>query len=259
MSRFAAYLGPAVALETFLLTPEHSLVRQSWEREDLDRTPFKPDGFGIGWYDPEDRPATYRNLVPIWSDPNLRPLARTLHQPLWVGSVRSATPDSETGTGDTQPFASEQLLFMHSGFVTDFVMAARPRIRHWLRPEIEAEIHGRTDSEYLFAVLRQTLDGDPDLLPEDGLRQLCELVARWSPEGGSLLNLCVTDGFRIYAVRHALGEQCATLYYTTDDDLFPNGQIVASEPLTDSEFWRPVPAHHLLILDPDDPPALSPL
>jgi len=31
---------------------------------------------------------------------------------------------------------------------------------------------------------------------------------------------------------------------------------VASEPLTDSEFWQPMPEYHLLILSPHKPPEL---
>ena len=39
------------------------------------------------------------------------------------------------------------------------------------------------------------------------------------------------------------------LYYTTDDELFPGGQLLASERFTDDSFWQPVPEHHILILD----------
>ncbi|VAW79523.1 hypothetical protein MNBD_GAMMA13-168 [hydrothermal vent metagenome] len=68
--------------------------------------------------------------------------------------------------------------------------------------------------------------------------------------------MVVSDGERLYAVRHAIGDACPTLYYTTDDDAFPDGQLIASEPLTESGVWQSVPEHQILILDPEEPPEL---
>jgi glutamine amidotransferase len=66
----------------------------------------------------------------------------------------------------------------------------------------------------------------------------------------------ITDGQRLYATRHGLNHECPSLYYTTDDELFPGGQVIASERLTGDSYWQPVPEHHILILDPDKPPEL---
>jgi glutamine amidotransferase len=66
----------------------------------------------------------------------------------------------------------------------------------------------------------------------------------------------VSDGERLYAVRHALDDEPPTLYYTADDEAFPNAQLMASERLTESAFWQAVPEHHILILDPEEPPEL---
>jgi glutamine amidotransferase len=259
MCRFAAYLGPEVPLERLLLQPDHSLVKQSYQPREMATALLNADGFGVGWFNEDERPAAYRNTLPIWADPNIADLARSFQRPLWLAYVRSATDGFSTGLSNTQPFTDTELVFFHNGFVDGFAAGARPRLRQWLRPEIEAGIHGNTDSEYLFAVLRQLLWEDEEASVEDALRSMCELVADWAGRQRALLNLAVSDGRRVYSLRHALHFDCPSLYYTTDDELFPAAQVLASEPLTEAGFWQPVPPHHLLILDPDEPPALAAL
>jgi len=259
MCRFAAYLGPELLLERFLLQPPHSLVKQSWQPREMRNAVLNADGFGVGWYNADQAPAAYRNTLPIWADPNLAALGRSLARPLWLAYVRSATDGFSTGFANTQPFLDDELIFLHNGFVAGFPDSARPRIRRWLHPEFEASVHGNTDSEYLFAVLRQLYWEDGENTLEHALPRLCEQLAHWAPERPQLLNLAIADGRRVYALRHALAEDCPSLYYTTDDEQFPGGQLLASEPLTETGLWQPVPPHHLLILDPDEPPSLLPL
>lgn len=257
MCRFAAYLGPELLLGRFLLEPSHSLVKQAWQPREMQTALLNADGFGVGWYN-EAIPATYRNMLPIWADPNLAELARSLQREFWLGHVRSATPGFTAGHANTQPFSDGELLFAHNGFITDFSSTARPRLRRWLQPTIEAGIHGSTDSEYLFAVLRQLLAEDEERDLSDALRLLPQLLLEWGAEQ-ALLSIALTDGARIVAMRHALDADCPSLYFTVDDELFPGAQLLASEPLTQTGLWQSVPAHHLLILNRDEPPHLMPL
>ncbi len=259
MCRLAAYLGPPILLEQFLLRPVHSLVQQSWRPREMNTALMNADGFGIGWFDDDERPAAYRLTHPIWSDTNLHHLGRSLRRPLWLAYVRSATEGFGTGLVNTQPFMDDELVFLHNGFIAPFAERVRGLMRRWLLPELEAGIHGSTDSEYVFACLRQLYQEDADVSLEEAIRRLSRQLERWLDTETMLLNLAISDGRRIYALRHAVGADCPSLYYTTDDDLFPGGQVVASEPLTESEYWRPLPPGHLLVLDPDEPPSLTPL
>jgi len=52
------------------------------------------------------------------------------------------------------------------------------------------------------------------------------------------------------------GERRTVLYYTTDDETFPDARRLASEPLTESGIWQSVPEHQILILSPEEPPEL---
>ncbi len=256
MCRMAAYLGPEITLRQFLLEPGHSLMEQAWRPQELLYGALNADGFGFGWYVEDGTPAVYTSPMPIWSDVNLQHLGRALASDLWLAAVRSATPGLPVNQANTQPFCDTELVFMHNGLIENFALTVRPQVRQFIDPGIEAEVQGNTDSEYLFALLRHLLAGDRELSVEDGLISLYEVLQEWLGPRPALVNLVVTEGERLYAARHAFNHVCPSLYYTTDDENFPGGQLVASERLTDAEFWQPVPEHHLLILDPEEPPEL---
>jgi gamma-glutamyl hercynylcysteine S-oxide hydrolase len=256
MCRLAAYLGPAISLQQFLIDPPHSLYRQSREPWELKYAKLNADGFGFGWFDPAGQPAVYTNSAPIWTDANLPALARSLHQTLWIAEVRSATAGSPVHPLNTPPFSDGQRLFVHNGFITDFHQTVRPNMLRRLAPAVSAEIRGNTDSEYLFACLRQILLDDAGRQPVQAVRQLYALIAGMVGDQPALLNLVVTDADSIYAARHALNHESPSLYYSTTDPDFPGGQLVASERFSENPGWLAVPDHHVVVLRPQQPPEL---
>jgi len=256
MCRLAAYVGPEISLGDFLLKPTHGLMQQSWQPREMNDARLNADGYGFAWFAADNIPARFTNFMPIWSDTNLEALGRSLFSDLWLASVRSATPGLMTTQANTQPFIDEQLLFLHNGRISDFGARVRPRLRQLLAPEIEATVQGNTDSEYLFALLRHILTQDADLPIDESLIELLNILEDLLGEQTALLNIIVADGERIYALRHAIRDECPSLYFTTDDDDYPEGLLVASEPLTESKFWQAVPPHHILILDPEEPAQL---
>ncbi|MCG6899326.1 MAG: ergothioneine biosynthesis protein EgtC [Gammaproteobacteria bacterium] len=256
MCRLAAYLGPDITLQQFLFEPDHSLYKQSWEPRELKYTKFNADGYGFGWFSQDGIPSAYTSILPIWSDRNLPSLARTLTNSLWLAEVRSATAGNPVHQYNTAPFCDDQLVFVHNGFIRNFHLQVLPRISPILAPVIAADIHGNTDSEYLFACMRQMLLDDEDLDLTGALQKLFEWLEKRITDEEALLNIIVSDGNRLYASRHGFNHECASLYYTTDDELFPGAQLIASERFSEDSFWQPVPEHHLLILDRDNPPEL---
>jgi len=256
MCRFAAYLGPAISLQQFLIDPPHSLYRQSWEPRELKYAKLNADGFGFGWFAPDGRPAVYTHTAPIWADGNLPALARSLHEPLWVAEVRSATAGNPVHVLNTPPFSDGQRLFVHNGFITDFHHGVRPHMLRRLAPAVSAEIRGNTDSEYLFACLRQILLDDAGRQPVQAIRQLYQQVAGMVGDQPALLNLAVIAADSIHAARHAMNHESPSLYYTTTDPDFPGGQLLASERFSGHSGWQAVPEHHVLALRPDQPAEL---
>jgi len=247
---FAAYLGPDLQLDRFLLEPAHSLLHQSLQPE----KPGYSDAFGIGWYAADGRPAVYGERLPPASDPNLPHLARSLSAPLWLAALHDvATPFA--ATLPQQPGHDAQLLFLYPGFIEDF-KSLRPTMREFLEPALAAELAGESAGEYLFALVRHLLRDDPTLDVPQALNTLFDLLSDWLGARRALLNLVVADGERLYATRHAYRLECSPLYYTVDDETFPEGQLLASARLTDADFWQPLPADHLLVLDAAQPPEL---
>jgi len=252
MCRLAAYLGPYIRLSELLLEPAHNLLCQSYGEP---AAGSYPGGFGIGWYAADGSPAVYTQPAPVWTDSNLPHLTHSIYARLFLASVNHAMAPFGADHCPGQPYYDSRLLFLHQGFLSDFSRLRRT-IRDFLEPHLEADIKSNTASEHLFALLRHLLSDDPDLTIEQALAALLELLAGWVGEQSNLLNLIIADGAGLYVVRQAWHADCPVLYYNVDDESFPDAQLVASEPLTDSEFWRPVPESHLLTLSPRKPPEL---
>lgn len=260
MCRLAAYLGETLALKTLLLEPNHSLYVQSWQPKELRYAKLNADGFGFGWYLPDGTAAAYRNQAPIWNDPNLENLGAALHAPLWLAIVRSATADYGASQANVQPFRYARLMFVHNGYIEDFNRHARHAIAAELEPEILENVRGLTDSEYLFGlVCRFAAQRDGNL--EAALADAADWCRRNLLDKAALLNVIITDGEQICALRFALHAEAPTLYYTrAAPPGFPaDSQLIASERLTDGGDWREVPAGQLLTLRRGQAAALKPL
>jgi len=256
MCRFAAYLGPDIKLEQFLTQPEHSLLVQSYAPRELVYATVNADGYGVGWYNDDDQPASYCSPMPIWSDPNLENLGRTLSSPLWLANVRSATQGHSVNHSNTQPFYVDDLMFMHNGYIGQFNELIRANISSKLTPDILAGIQGTTDSEYLFALLRQLLADNDDISIEDALAECFNILENWLGDEVALLNILISDGEILHACRHAVNHESPSLYFSNDDEKFPQAQLIASERLTSGELWQAVPEHQILTLSLNEPPEL---
>jgi len=223
------------------MEPAHSLYRQSWEPEEMDEAVLNADGFGFGWVNPSRQTAIYTNTCPIWSDINLSSLSDSLFSPYWLGNVRSATPGQQITQSNTHPFKVDQILFTHNGYIEDFNPKVRALFHEILDASIQAEIQGNTDSEYLFALLRQQLLKTSDVA--EAIAAMVSMLAKIISDEKVLLNLIVGDGIQFYILRHAINGQCPTLYYSTEENEFPDSILIASEVMTESGNWQTVPEH----------------
>src|SRR5690606_22768695 len=202
MCRLAAYTGPAIPLARLFTEPPHSLLRQSWAPREMREGVVNADGFGFGWYAATDgEPAVYVNTCPAWTDPNLEALCRSLESEVWLANVRSATPGQGLSHANTQPFTDGRVMFLHNGLIDSFRERGRARLHRWLLPEIQAGIRGETDSEFLFAVLRQCLRagaGDIKAAFLDAVHALPEIL-----DGTRVLfNVVCCDGENLFACRY---------------------------------------------------------
>lgn len=234
------------------MEPNHSLYRQSWEPEEMEDAVLNADGFGFGWRSPSKQTAIYTNTRPIWSDTNLGSLSESLFSPYWLANVRSATPGQSISQDNTHPFKLGQILFTHNGYIENFSTDIRTRLHEILEPSIQSEIQGNTDSEFLFAMLRQQLNHTPDIA--QAIQGMVSILTEIVTDEKVLLNLLVGNGTQFYILRHAINGQCPTLYYSTEENEFPDSILIASEALTESGKWRAIPEHTYCTISDTLPP-----
>ena len=245
MSHLVAYLGPKIDLHSLLMTPEAGPYQQALAAR---RGGPCADGFGIGWRR-KHRPWRYVRDCPIWRDFNLEALSHNLRASHWLCSVQdSAESGDEVSLFNTQPFMDERFLFVHHGFVDNFLATLKPACHEYLSPEVAAGLRGSSVSEYLFAMIRQRLR-DPDNLDiGPALQDVLSTLEISLRDLNASLNTVICDDAKIIAARQACNQACAPLYFNVNDARFPNAMLVASRPLTESPHWRLIPERHLLEL-----------
>ena len=118
MCRHLAYLGPPATLRSVLIDPPHGLYTQAWAPRRQRNGTVNADGFGVGWYAPDDpAPARYRRPVPIWGDESFADIARVTSTGALLATVRCATAGTDPGSAAVAPFKHGRWLFSHNGAV----------------------------------------------------------------------------------------------------------------------------------------------
>jgi len=238
MCRWAAYLGEPVFLEDIVTAPAHSLIAQSHGALEA-KTATNGDGFGIAWYGDRREPGRYRDILPAWSDCNLKSLCRQIRSPLFLAHVRASTGGA-TNRDNCHPFVSGRWSFMHNGQIGEFERIRRP-LEAGLSDGLYDEMHGSTDSELIFLMmLAEGLDEDPMGAARRTVARICETAARAGIEPKLKLTAAFSDGARLFAVRYAIGGSAPTLYaggFRGDQ-----GRCLVSEPFDrDEPSWQAVP------------------
>ena len=243
MCRHFAYLGPPVPLSELIVAPEHGLYRQSWAPRQQTHGTINADGYGIGWYPPDGdgTPARHRRAVPIWADPNLPDLARTLRSGAVLAAVRDATPGTSADASANAPFSTGRWLFSHNGAVQDWQRLTEDSGTSLPAPVLLG-LEAHSDSALLWALVHDRLAaGEP---PGGALAAITRLTAAVRPQ--ARVNLLLTDGRSIAATRWG-----DSLWYRAA----PGRVLVASEPWEDppdpgGNNWQEVPEHSLLVATP---------
>lgn len=241
MCRHFAYLGPSASLHDLVFAPPFGLERQSYAPRRQKHGLLNADGFGFGWY-PEGsaEPVRYRRAVPLWSEENIRDLARVTRSGAILGAVRSATVGHPVQEGASAPFAHGRWLFSHNGALPEWPESAAELAAGVTFGDL-ARQQTLTDSTLLWALLLARLEAG-----EDAVSATIAVTAAARYVGGRV-NLLLLDGERIVAT--AAGD---TLCYLQGAHPGPDGTpqpavIVASEPFDDSDGWVNVPRDHVLL------------
>lgn len=248
MCRWIAYLGEPIFLEDLVTTPQQSLIVQSRRSREA-TSAVNGDGFGLGWYGEKGEPGVFRDVRPAWSDENLLSLAQQIKSGLFFAHVRASTGTATT-RANCHPFKHGPWMFMHNG-----------RIGGWnnLRRKIEMAIPdhlfrhraGTTDSEALFLLLLANgLQEDPLGAWASTLRFIDETMRRTEETEPLRVTAALSDGRRIYALRHSSDGKPETLYVRSRRR--SAGMLIVSEPLDDGrDDWQAVPPESFVTLGAD--------
>ncbi len=290
MCRALAYLGQPVLLDHLLYQPDSALVKQAYMPKMLHMLNLA--GFGMrAWdpvsADPELPYAYYSQSLPVF-DRNLKGLAEKIRAACVLAHVRGVAYSTrvEISLQNVHPFhfTGVPLVLAHNGDLARFA-EMKPCLARHVRPEFAAQVHGTTDSEWVYALLVSRLP-DPYRRPSgeelahavsDTLGILRDIRAELGIATSSSLNLFVADGSQLLAVRYCFDFGCyatadaerlheanlsyLSLWYTAGRDyglhdgewkmIGGSGEadsiLVASEPLTrDTAAWVEVPEYGLL-------------
>lgn len=238
MCRWAAYIGAPIFLEEIISRPGHSLIHQSHCATQC-HSAINADGFGIAWYGTKAEPGLYRDVLPAWSDPNLRSLTAQVQSGLFLAHVRAST-GTATSRNNCHPFTHGAWSFMHNGQVggyDSFRRDADMMIPDALYPARK----GATDSEALFLVaIAEGLDADPRGALERAAARFIRLAREKGAAPHLRLTAALSDGKNLYAVRYATDDAAPSLYHRWSDTR--GGMAVVSEPLEAEESgWIEVP------------------
>jgi glutamine amidotransferase len=246
MCRWAAYIGEEVFLEDIVTAPCHSLIAQSHCAREA-KSPTNGDGFGIAWYGDRPEPGLYRDILPAWSDPNLKSLCRQIKSDLFLAHVRASTGGA-TSRANCHPFVSGRWSFIHNGQIGGF-----ERIRRSLEATITDELYdqrlGTTDSELFFLLmLDEGLARDPERAVARAAARVIEASRQAGIEPSLKLTAAFSNGETLFAVRFATDANAPTLYTSAVRE--GRGRCLVSEPLDrEGSEWHTIPPSSFVIMN----------
>ena len=231
--------------------------RGSFERLSYDN----PSGWGIAWFDDEWH--IYKEPQPLYLSGKARDLVeKRVRGRIIVSHVRLASIGRKS-LENTHPWLYRNWVFAHNGTINREAPLKLLRREHW-------NFEGDTDSEVFFhLIIQEVIDlGDP---VEGIVSAIKKIVSRGI--AFSSLNFIASDGEKLYALRYATRRlSYYTLYYLVRPReklelrklsretrqlilmKLTRGEkavIIASEPMSDEPYWKPIPNKHLVIISPN--------
>jgi glutamine amidotransferase len=293
MCRALVYLGRPVLLDNLLYQPDSALIRQSYMPKMLHMLNLA--GFGLRAWDPQSVDpqraySYYSQALPVF-DRNLQNLAQKIRATCLLAHVRGVAYSSrvEISMQNVHPFhfAGLPLVMAHNGDLARFV-DMKPLLAQYIKPQFLAQIHGTTDSEWIYALLVSQLEDPAGTLAADemfeAIERTLEIIravrAKLGIRQSSSVNLFAANGSQVAAVRYCFDFGCyrtedpakvheanlsfLSLWYTLGREYaLHDGEwkmiggaesadaiIVASEPLTrDTSSWIELPEYGALFAE----------
>lgn len=249
-------------VECELIRSQNSLIVQSHRDE---RGESNPHGWGLGTYGGSE-PCVERQAVAAYESEAFRWTAARVHSCQVMAHVRRATI-GDPRIENTHPFVHGRWLLAHNGDVKAFQMIRLRMLETMALPHRHA-IQGETDSEHVFHWLLSLREQQPEKPLLHVFRQGLQTVIDWSrqadPNAEVALNILWSNGEELVGSRLGRSlwfverdtvhhcEVCAgALHAKEDPEVAYRAVVVASERLTTTEDWTPVPEDSLFRIGPD--------
>ncbi len=248
MCRWAAYIGEPVTLGEIISHPEHSLIDQSRHaKQSVYET--NADGVGVAWYGQGDEPGVFRDILPAWSDRNLRSLADNVSSGLFISHIRAST-SAPTSRENCHPFTAGRWSFVHNGQIGGFANLRR-KADDLIPDELFPYREGSTDSEALFLIaLHEGLEKDPKGALERAAGRMLDLSRAHGSAPHLHMSVAFSCGRRLYVARFASDGQDPTVYHRWSEQML--GTAVVSEPYNLQDGWQELPSSSFARFDGKD-------
>jgi len=248
MCRWAAYIGRPVLLGDIISHPEHSLIVQSLHATQSVTT-TNADGVGVAWYGTQRYPGVFRDILPAWSDRNLKSVADHVSSRLFVSHIRAST-SAPTSRENCHPFTAGRWSFVHNGQIGGFADFRR-HADALIPDDLFHHREGSTDSEALFLIaLSEGLEKDPKAALERAAGTLEGMSRDFGTTPHLHMSVAFADGERLYVARYGSDGVDPTVYHRWSDEM--QGRAVVSEPLNLKSGWEEIPPNSFCIFEQDD-------
>ncbi|MBF9002779.1 class II glutamine amidotransferase [Vibrio nitrifigilis] len=233
MCRWLAYQGVPIYLDELVYEPEHSLVHQSLEARKA-VTRVNADGVGLGWYtDGRETPGQFHEVLPAWSDDNLRSLTHHIKSHRFMAHVRSST-GTQVSRSNCHPFIDDQWMFLHNGQIGQFEKVKWELEKH-LPEELYIKRNGTTDSELIFLLMiKNGLRDDPIAAINITISEIEDVIADKGVTEPFRASMCISDGQSFWVVRYSSDGHPPTVFTKCCE----RGMVLASEPLESGRAWH---------------------
>ena len=242
MCRHIGYIGKRKDLYSILLKQKHSLIELAYKPKLMNDATLNADGFGLAWKNKESF-KLYKNYLPIWNDLNLDSLSKSIYSNLVIGNVRSATISENQGHFNTHPFNLKNFCFSHNGFIKNFNNTTRKKILKYFRPKYINLVKGQTDSELIFILLMQIIEGGIKIGKSikntiQIIKENCDacmlnfLIATFDKNGKNTL----------YATKFSAGLKTPSLFYSK----YKNQYIMISSEKLNNDKWYSIKNNSLI-------------
>jgi glutamine amidotransferase len=288
MCRVLSYLGQPISVVELLYKPDNSFIKQSYHPQYMSHL-LNLAGFGLVAWDKKSHyptlPYIYKTPMLPFYDDNLRNLASKITPDCMLAHIRGVSylDKQVVALQNVHPFIYEQssLALAHNGALMEFEKM-KYQLLEYIHPEYVTDIHGTTDSEWIYAVFlsqlpkregSHTVDEIMNAILET-LKIIQHVRHKKNITLNSPVNLFITNGqfiavtrfvfdygwqplssntsshFTYHSLWYTYGE-CYGYYdneYKMKESKRKSSIIISSEPLTsDPSTWISVPEYTMLV------------